>query len=86
LNFWPLFVRAENTSPLQTSTRDTFLASAGLLLAAVIPLAREALTDPLTVALAASTVLLMLLSKIATLWIVLGAATVSLCASFIGVF
>jgi chromate transporter len=61
------------------------IASAGLLLAAVIPLARDALTNYLTIAITVATVFVMLLSEIDTLWIVLGAAIASLCASFIGV-
>ena len=56
------------------------IASAGLLLAAVIPLARDALTDPLTVAIAVATIALLLATGIDTLWIILVAATLSLSA------
>jgi chromate transporter len=61
------------------------IASAGLLLAAVIPLARDALTDPLTVAIALVTIALMLATEIDTLWIILVAAALSLSASSLGV-
>jgi chromate transporter len=61
------------------------IASAGLLLAAAIPLARDALTDPVTVAIAVVTLVLLLVTKIDTLWIILGAAVISLSASSIGV-
>ena len=47
------------------------VASAGLSLAAVIPLARDALTDPLTVAIAVGTIALLLATEIYTLWIIL---------------
>jgi chromate transporter len=60
------------------------IASAGLLLAASIPLARDALTDPVTIGIAAATVVLMLLTEADTLWIVLGACVLSLTASSFG--
>jgi chromate transporter len=60
------------------------IASAGLLLAAAIPLARDALTDPLTVAIAMASLALLLTTTIDTLWIILGAAVISLSASSFG--
>jgi chromate transporter len=60
------------------------IASAGLLLAAAIPLGRDALTDPLTIVIAVATLVLMLVSEIDTLWIILGAAVISLSASSLG--
>jgi len=53
------------------------IASAGLLLAAAIPLARDALTGPVTVAIAAISFALLLTTKLDTLWIILGAAVCS---------
>jgi chromate transporter len=44
------------------------IASAGLLLAAAIPLGRDALTDPVTITIAIATLVLMLVSEIDTLW------------------
>lgn len=67
-------------SVLQT----VIIASAGLLLAASIPLARDALTDPVTVAIAAVSLVVLLTTKLDTLWIILGAAIVSLSASSLG--
>jgi chromate transporter len=61
------------------------IASAGLLLAAAIPLVHDALTDPLTVAIAVVSLVLLLITKIDTLWIILSAAVISLSASSIGV-
>lgn len=66
---------------VKTVLQTIVIASAGLLLAAAIPLARVALTDWLTVAIAVITVVLLLVSKIDTLWIVLGAAVITLTAS-----
>jgi chromate transporter len=61
------------------------LASAGLLLAAAIPLARDALTDWVTVAIAAVSLGLLLTTEIDTLWIILAAALISLSASSLGI-
>ena len=60
------------------------VASAGLLLAAAIPLARDALTDPVTVAIAAASLALLLTTSLDTPWIILGAAVISLSASSFG--
>jgi len=60
------------------------IASAGLLLAAAIPLARDALTDPITIGIAVVSLTLLLLTEIDTLWIILGAAIISLSASSLG--
>jgi chromate transporter len=69
---------------VKTVLETIVIASAGLLFAAAIPLARDALTDWLTVAIAVATVVLLLVSKIDTLWIVLGAAATTLAASSLG--
>lgn len=60
------------------------IASAGLLLAAAIPLARDALVDPVTIGIAVVSLLLLLTTKIDTLWIILGAAVISLSAASVG--
>jgi len=60
------------------------IASAGLLLAASIPLARVALTDPVTVGIAIASLVLLLATELDTLWIILGAAGLSLSASSLG--
>ena len=59
------------------------IASAGLLLAAAIPLAHDALTDPVTIGIAVVSLVLLLVTEIDTLWIILGAAGISLSASSI---
>ncbi len=57
--------------------QTVILASAGLLLAAAIPLARDALTDPIKIGIAVISFMLLLVTKLDTLWIILGAALVS---------
>jgi chromate transporter len=57
------------------------IASAGLRLAASIPMARDALTDPLTIGIAAATVTLMPLTEVDTLWTMPGGCWPSLTAS-----
>jgi len=57
------------------------VASAGLLLAAAVPLGLSALTSPVTVLIALVTVGLMLLTKVDTLWIIVGAALTTLTLS-----
>ena len=69
---------------VKTILQTIVIASAGLLLAASIPLARDALTDWLTVLITVVTVVLLLVSKIDTLWIVLGAAALTLGVSSLG--
>lgn len=66
---------------VKSALQAVVVASSGLLLAAVVPLARSALVDPITIAIAVVTVLLMLRTKLDTLWIILGAAIVTMTAS-----
>jgi chromate transporter len=53
------------------------IASAGLLLATAIPLGGDALTGPVTIAIALVCLVLLLVTKIDTLWMILVAALVS---------
>jgi chromate transporter len=64
--------------------QSVVIASAGLLLAAAVPLASDALTGPITIGIAVVTVVLLLTTEIDTLWIILGAALVSWSASALG--
>ncbi len=61
------------------------IASAGLLLAAATPLARDALTDPVTIGIAAVSLALLVKTKLDTLWIIFSAAAVSLGATSLGI-
>jgi chromate transporter len=69
---------------VQSVLQADIIASAGLLLAASIPLAHDALTDLVTVAIAAVSLLLLLATEVDTLWIILASAAVSLSASSLG--
>ena len=60
------------------------MASAGLLLAASIPPARDGLTDLVTVVIASACLCMLVATRLDTLWIILGAATVSLSAAALG--
>jgi chromate transporter len=60
------------------------IASAGLLLAAAIPLGQSALLGPLTIAIAVVCFILLLTTKLDTLWMILGAAVVTLSVSAAG--
>jgi chromate transporter len=61
------------------------IASAGLLLAAAIPLAQDALTGPVTMAIAVISLGLLLTTKWDSTWIILGAALCSPSASSVGI-
>ena len=63
---------------VKSAMQAVVIASAGLLLAAAVPLAQDALTDPINILIAVVTVALLLTTEIDTLWIILGAATISL--------
>lgn len=66
---------------LRSALQAVVLASAGLLLSAAVPLAVSALTGPVTIAIAVATGILMLTTKLDTLWIILGAALTTLTLS-----
>jgi chromate transporter len=79
------FVGRKMEHPRVKSILQTIvIASAGLLLAAAIPLGRDGLTGPVTWAIAAVYFVLLLTTKLDTLWMILGAALVSLTASSVG--
>ncbi len=65
--------------------QSVVIASAGLLLAAAIPLARDALTNPVTMAIAVVSLVVLLATELDTLWLILGSAVVSLSASALGI-
>ena len=60
------------------------IASAGLLFAAAIPLGRDGLTGSVTWIIAAVCFILLLTTKLDTLWMILGAALVSLATASVG--
>ena len=74
--------RAEHPR-VKSVVRAVILAGAGLLLSAAVPLARNALTGALPVAIAAACCLLTLFTRVDTLWMVLGAAAAGLFAFYL---
>ena len=68
--------RAENPRLKQT-LESVVVASAGLLFASAIPLARESLTDVVTVLIAAATLLLMITKKVDSLIIIATSAVLT---------
>ena len=70
---------------IKSILQTVVIASAGLLLAAAIPLARDALTGEITVAIAVVSFILLLTTKLDTLWIILGAAVCSWLAASLGI-
>jgi chromate transporter len=79
------FVGRKMDNPRVKSILQTVvIASAGLLLAAAVPLARDGLTGPITIAIALVCFVLLLRTKLDTLWMILGAALVSFTASSLG--
>lgn len=58
--------------------RFMLLASAGLLIAAATPLAREAVTDPVTMGILAASFIAIAFTRIDSLWVVLGSAALGL--------
>lgn len=61
------------------------LASAGLLVLAAVPIGRDALDSPLTIAIAAIALPMLISKRVNTLWILGGAAAASFTAAMVGV-
>jgi len=69
--------RAESPR-IKNAIRAVILASAGLLLSASLPLARDAITGPLTLGIVLASFTVLVLTKIDTVWVVLGGAILGL--------
>ena len=63
---------------LKSALQAVVVTSAGLLLAAAVPLGFSALTGPVTIGIAVATAALMLMTRLDTLWIILGAAVTTI--------
>lgn len=74
--------RAESPR-VKSAIRAVVLASAGLLLSASVPLARDAITGWLTLTIVLASFAVLALTKIDTVWVVLGGAAVGLIAMFL---
>jgi len=75
------WVGARAQSPrVKSAIRAVVLASAGLLLSASVPLARDAITGPLTLGIVLASFAVLVLTKLDTFWVVLGGAVAGLVA------
>lgn len=80
-----LFARKADHPRVAALQQAVVFASAGLLVAASLPLARDAITGLVTAGIVIASVILMVTRKTDALWIVIGAAFVSLLAAVIQV-
>lgn len=80
-----LFRRSVDRPRVRSLQRAVVFASAGLLLAASLPLAHDAVTGVVTAAIFVASVLLMVLRRTDPLWIVVGAALATLVAAAVHV-
>jgi chromate transporter len=67
-----------NLPRIRGAIRAVILGSAGLLMAASIPLARDAATGPLAAAILAGSFLVLSFTRVETWWVMVGAAAVGL--------
>ncbi|MBZ5605567.1 MAG: chromate transporter [Acidobacteriia bacterium] len=81
LMYW-LGRRAE-TPRVKSAIRAVILSSAGLLLTASLPLARDAITGPLTAVIVAVSAIILSFTKLDSAWLMLGAAAVGLVAKLV---
>ncbi|MDQ6705180.1 MAG: chromate transporter [Acidobacteriota bacterium] len=72
-----LGARAERPA-VKSAIQTVTIAAAGLIIATAVPLARDALTRPLYIGIAAASFLFLVLTKMDTLWVMLAAAAISL--------
>ena len=78
------FVGARAEKPaIKSAIQALTFAAAGLIVAATIPLARDAFKGPLSVAIACASFVFMVFTKRDTLWIIAGSALVGLLAHVI---
>jgi chromate transporter len=69
---------------IRGAIRAVILASAGLLIAASIPLTRDAATAPLAVVIVVISFIVLAFTRVETWWVMLGAAAVGLGAKLLG--
>ncbi len=72
------------TPRIKSAIRAVILASAGLLLSASLPLARDAITGALSLAIVVVTFVLLSFTRIDSAWVMLGAATLGLASKLLG--
>lgn len=74
-----LGARAEHRRA-RSVARAVLFAGAGLLISAAVPLARDAITGPLALALVLASFILIAITRVDSLWVMLGAALVGILA------
>ncbi len=79
--YW--FGKRADSPRARDAIRGLLLGSAGLLLAASVPLARDAITGPLTLAIVIGSFLVLSFTRLDSAWLMLGAAAVGLAAKLI---
>jgi len=73
------FLRARAEHPrARAVARSVLFAGAGLLVSAAAPLARDAITGPLSLVLMVSSFILIAITRVDSLWVMLGAAVVGI--------
>lgn len=72
--------RRTNHPRVKSVLRAIVLASAGISLSATLPLGADALHTPFSYVLAATSFLLLILTRLETIWVILGAAALCLIA------
>lgn len=63
---------------VKSAIQAVMLAASGLVISATVPLAKDALTSPLAIAIAAGSFLFLVLTRKDTVWVVLGSAVAGL--------
>ena len=71
--------RPDVKSAIQTVT----LAAAGLIVTSTMPLARDSMTSPLAVAIAIGSFLVLIFTRLATIWLILAAAITGLLGALV---
>jgi chromate transporter len=75
--------RRANHPRIRDAIRGLLLGSAGLLLASSVPLARDAIAGPLSVAVMAASFLIMAFTRLDSAWLIVSAAVVGLAARLV---
>lgn len=76
-----LGARASRPS-VRSAIQSTTLAAAGLIVVSAIPLARDALTGAVAVAIAIASFAILIFTRLDTLWVIAGSAAAGLMAGF----
>jgi len=74
-----LGTRAEH-SRARAVARAVLFAGAGLMVSAAVPLARDAIANPLSLGIFAASFILIAFARVDSLWVMLGAALIGLIA------